>query len=319
MKRLLRVFIAFVLSFPGWSQAQTFPSKTIRIIIPFTAGGTNDILARLLGPKLSAALGQPVIVDNRPGGNTVIASQALLSADKDGHTLLLPGNSHVVVPLLTRAPLPFDSIKDFQPVATLARTGLFLVVTPSLPASSLKEFIALAKSKPGALNSAAPGGSINQLATEMFNSLAAVKLVHIPYKGSAPAVADVMAGQAQLSFQTPATVLGNVRSGKLKVLAISGETSFPDPKVPTFTQAGLPGFDIGLWFGLLAPAGTPRPAVDRLNAEVGKILLDPEFREKVAAQGLEVFTSSPEQYGAMLKAESEKFARIVREAKIEPQ
>ena len=315
--RLLVLIVLFIL--PGFAQAQAFPSKTIRIIIPFTAGGTNDILARLLGPKLSAALGQPVIVDNRPGGNTVIASQALLAADKDGHTLLLPGNSHVVVPHLTRTPLPFDSVKDFQPVATLARTGLFLVVTPSLPANDLREFIALAKSKPGALNSAAPGGSINQLATEMFNSLAGVKLVHIPYKGSAPAVADVMAGQAQLSFQTPATVLGNVRSGKLKVLAISGETPFSDPKVPTFAQAGLPGFDIGLWFGLLAPAGTPRPAVDRLNAEVGKILLDPEFREKVAAQGLEVFTSSPEKYGEMLKAESEKFARIVREAKIDPQ
>ena len=315
--RLLALICLLLLS--GFAQAQAFPSKTIRIIIPFTAGGTNDILARLLGPKLSAALGQPVIVDNRPGGNTVIASQALLAAEKDGHTLLLPGNSHVVVPLLTRAPLPFDSIRDFQPVATLARTGLFLVVTPSLPAHDLREFIALAKSKPGALNSAAPGGSINQLATEMFNSLAGVKLVHIPYKGSAPAVADVMAGQAQLSFQTPATVLGSVRSGKLKVIAISGDAPFPDPRVPTFTQAGLPGFDIGLWFGLLAPAGTPRAAVDRLNTEVGKILLDPEFREKVAAQGLEVFTSSPEQYGAMLKAESEKFARIVREAKIEPQ
>ena len=316
----MRIFLFVLLLLSGFAQAQQpFPSKTIRIIIPFTAGGTNDILARLLGPKLSAALGQPVIVDNRPGGNTVIASQTLLASDRDGHTLLLPGNSHVVVPLLTKAPLPFDSIKDFQPVATLARTGLFLVVTPSLPAHDLKEFIALAKSKPGVLNSAAPGGSINQLATEMFNSLAGVKLVHIPYKGSAPAVADVMAGQAQLSFQTPATVLGSVRSGKLKVIAISGDTPFPDPKVPTFAQAGLPGFDIGLWFGLLAPAGTPRAAVDRLNAEVGKILLDPEFREKVAAQGLEVFTSSPEQYGAMLKAESEKFARIVHEAKIEPQ
>ena len=193
------------------------------------------------------------------------------------------------------------------------------MVTPSLPANSLKEFIALAKSKPGELNSAAPGGSINQLATEMFNRLADVKLVHIPYKGSAPAVHDVMAGQAQFSFQTPATVLGNVKAGKLKVLAISGETPFPEPKVPTFAQAGLPGFDIGLWFGLLAPAGTPQLVIDRLNAEVGKILAMPEFREKVAAQGLEVFASTPEQYGALLNAESEKFARIVKAAGITPE
>ena len=318
MTFLLRA-LALTVVLVGVAHAQAFPGKTLRILIPFTAGGTNDILGRLLAPKLSEALGQQVIVENRAGGNTVIASQALLAAEKDGHTLLLPGNSHVVVPHLTKAALPFDSIKDFQPVATLARTGLFLVVTPSLPAADLKEFIALAKAKPGALNSAAPGGSINQLATEMFNSLVGVKLVHVPYKGSAPAVQDVMGGQAQLSFQTPATVLGNVKAGKLRALAISGETPFADPKVPTFAQAGLPGFDVSLWFGLLAAAGTPRAAVERLNAEVNKILRDPEFREKVAQQGLEVFASTPEQYGAALRADSEKFGRIVKTAGIEPQ
>ena len=314
---LIRALIALLLVCAGLARAQqSYPSKPIRIIIPFTAGGTNDILARLLGPKLTESLGQQVIVDNRPGGNTVIASQALLASPKDGYTLLLPGNSHVLVPYLTNAPLPFDPIKDFAPVASLARTGLFLVVHPSLPARSLREFIALAKSRPGELNSAAPGGSINQLATAMFNNLARVKLVHIPYKGSAPAVADVMAGQAQLSFQTPATVLGNVRAGKLRALAISGETPFADPKVPTFTQAGLPGFDVGLWFGLIAPGGTPKSIVDRLNAEVAKVLAMPDFREKVALQGLEVFVSSPEQYGALLKNEYEKFGRIVKEAGI---
>lgn len=298
---------------------QGFPSKPIRIIIPFTAGGTNDILARLLAPKLGDALGQPVIVDNRPGGNTVIASNELLKSPPDGHALLLPGNSHVLVPYLTKAALTFDSLKDFAPVASLARTGLFLVVTPSLPANSLQEFIALAKSRPGSLNSAAPGGSINQLATEMFNSLAGVKLVHIPYKGSAPAVADVMAGQAQLSFQTPATVLGNVKGGKLRALAISGDTPFPDPKVQTFAQAGLPGFDVGLWFGLLAHGATPRPIVERLSAEISKILAMQDFREKVAAQGLEIFVSTPEQYGNLLRVESEKFGRIVKAAGIQPE
>ena len=315
-----RAVLAGLLSLAaGAAAAQAFPNKPLRIIIPFTAGGTNDILARLLAPKLGDALGQPVIVDNRPGGNTVIASNELLKSPPDGHTLLLPGNSHVLVPYLTKAALPFHSLNDFAPVASLARTGLFLVVTPSLPANDLKEFIALAKSKPGALNSAAPGGSINQLATEMFNGLAGVKLVHIPYKGSAPAVADVMAGQAQLSFQTPATVLGNVRSGKLRALAISGETPFPDPKVPTFTQAGLPGFDVGLWFGLLAHGSTPRPVIERLSAEITKILAMPDFREKVAAQGLEIFVSTPEQYGAALKNESEKFGRIVKAAGITPE
>jgi tripartite-type tricarboxylate transporter receptor subunit TctC len=304
----------------GHAAAQpAFPSKPIRIIVPFSPGGTNDILARLLAPKLTEALGQQAIVDNRPGGNTVIASEALLKSPPDGHTLLLPGNSHVLVPYLTKASLPFDSLNDFAPVATLARTGLFLVVHPALPVSSLKQFIALAKSRPGELNSAAPGGSINQLATEMFNSLAGVKIVHIAYKGSGPAVTDLMGGHAQLSFQTPATVLPFVNAGKLKALAISGEKPFPNPKVPTFTEAGLPGFDVGLWYGLLAHGGTPKNIVDRLSSEIAKILAMPDFREKVAAQGLEIFVSKPEQYGAMLKAESQKFARVVKGAGIKPE
>jgi tripartite-type tricarboxylate transporter receptor subunit TctC len=311
--------IAFFLLLTGSAGAQTFPSKPIRILIPFPPGGTNDILARVLGPRLSDSLGQPVVVDNRPGGNTVIASDALLKSDRDGHTLLLPGNSHVLAPQLSKNPFPFDAIKDFAPVATLARTGLFLVTNPGVQANDLKEFIALAKAKPGAINSAAPGGSVNQLATELFNSVAGVKLVHIPYKGSGPAIADVIGGQAQLSFQTPASVLGHVKSGRLKALAISGETPFADPKVPTFAQAGLPGFDVGLWFGLLAPGGTPRSAIDRLNSEVGKIIVSADFKEKVAAQGLEVFVSTPEQYGAALRAESEKFARVIKAAGIQPQ
>jgi len=312
--------MASIVALAGVAHAQQpYPGKPIRILIPFTAGGTNDILGRLLSQKMAESIGQQVIVENRPGGNTVIASQALLASAKDGSTLLLPGNSHVLVPYLSKAPLPFDSIKDFAPVASLARTGLFLIVNPALPANNVQDFIALAKSKPGALNSAAPGGSINQLATEMFNNLAGVKLVHIPYKGSAPAVIDVIGGQAQLSFQTPATVLGNVRAGQLKALAISGETPFPDPRVPTFTQAGLPGFDVGLWFGLLAPGGTPKAIVDRMNSEVGKILAMADFREKVAAQGLEVFVSSPEQYGDLLKSEYEKFGRIVKAAGITPE
>jgi tripartite-type tricarboxylate transporter receptor subunit TctC len=303
----------------SFAVAQAFPSKPIRILIPFPPGGTNDILARILGPKLAEGLGQPVVVDNRPGGNTVIASDALLKSERDGHTLLLPGNSHVLAPQLSKTPFPFDPIKDFAPVAGLARTGLFLAVNPQVPAADLKEFIALAKAKPGAINSAAPGGSVNQLATELFNSVAGVKLVHIPYKGSGPAIADVISGQAQLSFQTPASVLGHVKSGRLRALAISGETAFADPKVPTFQQAGLPGFDVGLAFGLLAPGGTPPAAIQRLSQEVAKILASADFREKVAAQGLELFAATPEQFGAFLRSEQEKFARVIKEAGIKPE
>jgi tripartite-type tricarboxylate transporter receptor subunit TctC len=298
---------------------QAYPTKPIRLLIPFSPGGTSDVLGRLLAPKLSTALGQPVIVENWPGGNTIIASDVLLRAAPDGQTLLLAGNSHVLVPYLTKAPVQFDPIKDFAPVASLARTGLFLVVNPSLPANNLKEFIALAKSKPGGLNTASPGGSVNQLAMEIFNSLAGVKLRHIPYKGSGPAITDVVAGHADLSFQTPAAVLGFVKSGKLKALAVSGETPSQDPAVPTFTQAGLPGFDTGLSFGLLARVGTPKPVIDRVNAEVAKILAMPDFKEQVAAQGLEVFTSTPAQYGALMKHESEKFAKVIKAAGITPE
>jgi tripartite-type tricarboxylate transporter receptor subunit TctC len=316
--RLLLAAAALALAAPATAQ-QPFPGKPIRILIPFSPGGTNDILARLLAPKLGEALGQSVIVENRPGGNTVIASDALLKSAPDGHTLLLPGNSHVLVQHLTKTPLPFDSIRDFAPVASLARTGLFLVVNPSLPPATLKEFIAYAKARPGAVNSAAPGGSLNQLATELFNSLAGVKLQHIPYKGSGPAMADVVGGQAQLSFQTPAASLGHVRTGRLRALAISGDTPYADPAVPTFAQAGLPGFDIELTFGLLAPGGTPRAVIERLNAEVARVLAMPDVREKVAAQGLQIFLSSPEQYAAHLRSESDKFARIIKAAGIEPQ
>jgi len=311
---------ALAIAFGSTVAAQApFPSQPVRIIIPFSPGGTNDILARLLAPKLGEALGQQVIVDNRPGGNTTIASNELLKSAPDGHTLSLPGNSHVLVPHLTRTPLAFDSIKDFAPVASLARTGLFLVVNPNVPAKDLREFIAYAKSRPGELNSAAPGGSLNQLATELFNIVAGVKLVHIPYKGSGPAMADVVGGQAQATFQTPASSLGHVRNGRLRALAITGSVAYPDPKVPTFAEAGLPGFDVGLTFGLLAPGKTPKPVVDRLNAEVTKVLAMPDFREKVEAQGLQIFVSSPEQYRAHLESESAKFARIIREAGIQPQ
>ena len=322
---LTRALLGAALVFPWAAGAQPaasqpgFPSKPIRILIPFAPGGTNDILARLLAPKLGETLGQPVIVENRPGGNTVIASDALLKSAPDGHTLSLPGNSHVLVQHLTKTPLPFDSVKDFAPIGSIARTGLFLVANPSLPANDLKEFIAYVKARPGAVNSAAPGGSLNQLATELFNSVAGVKMQHIPYKGSGPAMADVVGGQAQVSFQTPASSLGHVRAGRLKAIAVTGETPFPDPKVPTFAQAGLPGFDIGLTFGLLAPGGTPRPIVERLNGELAKVLAMPDVREKIAAQGLEIFVSSPAQYAAHLQSESEKFARIIKAAGIEPE
>ncbi len=317
--RLFSAVTCALLFVSGVAAGQPYPSKPVRIIIPFAPGGTNDILARLLGPKLTESWGQSVVVDNRPGGNTVIASDALLKSPPDGHTMLLVGNSHVLVPLLSTTPLPFDSIRDFAPVASIARTGLFLVVHPSIPANNLREFIALARSKPGQLNCASPGGSVNQLAMELFNSMAKVKIQHIPYKGSGPAVSDVIGGQAHLAFQTPIVVLPHIRSGRLRALAISSETAFPDPRVPTFGQAGLPGFDVGLSFGLLAPAGAPSAAIQKMSAEIARILSQSDFREKLASQGLEAFVSTPEQYGAMLKDEMAKFAKVINAAGIKPE
>lgn len=295
---------------------QDYPGKPIRMVVPYPTGGTPDILARLVGQKLSDNWAQPVIVDNRPGGNTVIGTEVVYKAQPDGYTLLSMSGAHVTTPLLTAT--PYDAIRDFAPVATLAVSEFVLVVHPSVAAGNLKELIALAKSRPGQLNFASSGSAgTPHLAGELMNAMAGIRMQHVPYKGMGPAVTDLIGGQVQLAFAPPVNFIAHIRSGKLKAIAISGDTrSSALPQVPTFAEAGLPSFEARSWYGVLAPAGTPTPIVNKLSAEIGRIVNLPEVREKLVGQGADPLVSTPERFAAMMKADASRMANVIKNANI---
>jgi tripartite-type tricarboxylate transporter receptor subunit TctC len=298
------------------SAQQTYPTKPIRIISPYPPGGTTDILARLIGPKLTQSWGQQVIVDNRPGGNTIIGSEAMVKSAPDGYTLLSILTSHVIVPNL--APTPYDVVKDFAAVATIANTQLVLVVHPSLPAKNLQELVALAKARPGQLNYGSGGsGTVTHLAGEFFNMQAGIKTQHIPYKGSSQALTDVMGGQVHMYFSPPIVAMPHIKNGRLKAIALSGDTRLPAlPQLPTAVESGVKGFVVNIWYGLLAPAATPRAIIDKFSAEVAKVLAMPDIREKLLSQGMDPFISTPDQFAALIKADLAKYARIIKTANI---
>ncbi len=295
---------------------QPYPYRPIRIISPYAAGGGNSIMARLLGQKLTEAWGQQVIVDSRPGGNTVIGTEATAKATPDGYTFLLAGSSHVLVPLVIKT--PFDAIKDFTAVANFAKYELILVVNPSFPARNLKELIALAKSKPGQLNYVTWGtGSVSHLGMEMLSQMTGIRMVHIPYKGTAPALVDVMGGHADLFLSTPSAPIPQIKAGKLKAIAICGETRSPAvPDVPTFAESGLPDFKPRSWYGLVAPAGTPKAIVNKVSAEIGRMVATPDAREKLEAQGVEPHYLNPDQFAAMMKADMAMWAKVIKTGNI---
>jgi tripartite-type tricarboxylate transporter receptor subunit TctC len=298
------------------SSGQAYPSKPIRVISPYPAGGTTDILARIVGQKLTEAWGQQVLIDNRPGGNTIIGSEAMVRAPADGYTLLSILTSHVIVPNLQQT--PYDPVKDFAAVGTIASTQLVLVVHPSVPAKNLQELIALAKSRPGQLNYASGGsGTVTHLAGEYFNMLAGTKIQHIPYKGSAQALTDVVGGQVHLYYSPPIVAMPHIRNARLRPLAMTGDKRLAAlPQVPTAMEAGLKGFELNVWYGLLAPAATPKAVIDKLSAEIGKILATPEIREKLSSQGMTPMISTPDQFAALIKSDFAKYGRIVKTANI---
>ncbi len=316
MVRVLTVGVLMAVAGQVFAQ-QSYPSKPIRFIVPYTPGGTTSILARLAGQRLTESWGQTVIVDNRPGGNTIIGSEALVKSAPDGYTMLLAASTLVVLPHLYKN-LPYDPIKDFAPVATLASSELVLVLHPSLPLNNLQAFIAFAKSRPGELNHASAGsGGSPHLAGELFNIMAGVQIQHIPYKGSGPLVTDLLGGQVQLAFAVPFAVLSHIKSGRLKAIAVSGESRLPAlPQVPTFTEGGLPGFNVTNWYGVLVPAGTPNEIINKLATELARFVAMPDTREKLVSQGVAPFISTPDQFAALLKAELAKFARIIKTANI---
>ncbi len=315
--RILITALLIALSgFAGGQQA--YPTKPIRFILPYAAGGSTSVIGRIVGEKLSESWGQAVIVDNRGGGNTIIGSEALVKSAPDGYTILMVSVAHIINPSLFRT--PYDAIKDFAPIATLCRTEQLMVIHPAVPANDLQQLIALAKSRPGELNYASANvGSPTHLAAALFEILAGIKMQHVSYKGGAPALTDLVGGQVQLYFSPPLAALAFIKAGKLKAIAISGTTRSPTlPQVPTFNEAGLPGLDVTTWYGVLAPAGTANAIIGKLSTELARILAMPEIREKLLRQGMEPFISTPDQFGAMMRSDMARWGKVIKAANIKP-
>jgi len=299
------------------STAPSYPSRPLRFIVPFAPGGSTDLLARFLAPRLTEALGQPVVVDNRPGAGGVVGAEIAARAPADGHTIVLGSPGPLTInPNLQR--VPYDTLRDFSPIALATISPFTLVVHPSTPAGSVRELLALAKAKPGELNYGSAGnGSVGHFSAEQFKALAGVNLVHVPYKGAGPAVADLLGGRLQLMFENLPTILPHVRSGKLKMLAVGTKTrSALVPEYPTIHEAGVPGYESSTAFGVLAPVKTPAAIINRLNREVVRALQSPELREKLSGLGLEAVGGTPQEYAVHLGEELAKYGRIVKTAGI---
>jgi len=302
---------------PGVAYAQSYPNKPIHIFVPFAAGGAVDALARIVSPKLGDSLGQPIVVENRPGAGGNLAADLVAKSAPDGYTLLLTTNGHAISPALYRK-LPFDAVKDFAPVTQLLATTLILVANPKFPAANTRELIALAKAKPGALNYGSTGvGNPLHLTMELLKISAGVDIVPVAYKGDAPLSTALMAGEVEVAVVPLATSVQNIKAGRIKALAVTGARRLASlPEVPTVAETGIPGFDSTSWQGLFAPAGTPREFVERLQRETAKALNAPEVRERLTGLGGEIVASTPEEFAAKFRADLAMFARIIREAKI---
>jgi tripartite-type tricarboxylate transporter receptor subunit TctC len=300
-----------LLSFSAWSQ--TYPARAVRIVVPFAVGGPADIYARFVGAKLSEALGQTFVIENRPGAGSVIGTDAVAKSPPDGYTLLMMSNTHTVNETLVPKK-PFELMRDLAPVAPINYSDLLMVVHPSVQASSLGEFIALAKSKPGSLNYASSGpGTPYHMAGELFKAMAGVDIVHIPHKGSDQARTSVLSGEVQMMFDAITTMAQQARAGKVKALASSGaQRSSITPEVPTLGEAGVPGYEATIWLGLMAPAATPRPLLERLNAEVTKVVNSAEVKETWGKQGAVPMAMTVEQFDKYLRDDIVKWARVVK-------
>ncbi|SFB78366.1 Tripartite-type tricarboxylate transporter, receptor component TctC [Polaromonas sp. OV174] len=323
MKLSKRLFMAVLVPFVliglvPQAQAETWPSKPVRIIVPFGPGGTADVFTRLMAQHLQTALGQAVVIDNRPGGNFAIGTEAVAKSPADGYNLVLVTSSHTLVEALGVNRQKYQLMRDLTPVAALSNAQGVLVVHPSVPANSVKELIALAKSQPNKLNYGSSGtGSMLHLEAELFDSMAGTKMTHVPYKVGSGARIDLLAGRLQLMFDTLDGAAPYVRSGKLRALGTTGKTrSLALPDVPTLSEAGVPGYEVQVVIGLMAPAGTPKPVVDRLNAEINKIITRPDVREAWAKSDGQVLVMSPEELGKTLSAEVEKWTDLVKTANI---
>ena len=293
---------------------QSYPTKPIRFIVPFAPGGSTDTLARTVGQKLSDALGHQVVIDNRSGGNGNIGMEIVARAAPDGHTIVLGYIANLGIGPSVFATLPFDPVKDYAPITQLAASPNIFVAHPSVPAKSFKEFIAYAKANPKKINFASAAvASLGHLAGELLNASAGIKMQHVPYKGSGQAVIDLLAGQVQVMFSGMSSVMPHLKAGKLRPLAVTGAQRSPAvPEVPTIAESGFPGFEATAWYGVLAPAGTPKPVVIRLHDEIVRVLKMPDVKERLENVGFELVGGTPEAFGAYIKTEIQKWAKVVK-------
>ena len=313
---------ALVMAQPAFAQATApasgaWPSKPIKVVVPYPAGGYYDVVARVLGPRMTDSLGQPVVVENRVGANAIVGTEFTAKSPADGYTIMVGGIGPHAINASLYPKLSYDPVKDFAPIVLVATQPTLLVVHPSVAAQSLRDLIALAKAKPGQLNFGSNGsGSTPHLSAEMFGSAAGVRLNHIPFKGSAPAVTAVLGGQTELLFGTASDVLVHVRAGKLRAIAVSSLKRLPSlPEVPTMSESGTPGFEATAWFAYYAPAGTPADIVGRLNADINRHLANAEARERLSAQGTaDIVGGTAEQLGSFTRAEIAKWAKVVKES-----
>jgi tripartite-type tricarboxylate transporter receptor subunit TctC len=312
---MLRAIVALILasaSSASWSQA--YPTRSVRIVVPFAVGGSADVYGRFLAAKLTDALGQPFVIENRPGGGAVVGTDAVAKSAADGYTLLIMSNTHTVNETLIPKK-PYDLMKDLAPITGLNYQDLLLVVNAEVKANNLREFIALAKSQPGKLNYASSGpGTPYHMAGELFNYMAGVNIVHVPHKGSDQARTAVLGGQVDMMFDAISTIVSHTRSGKLKALATTGKArSAVTPDVPTAAEAGVAGYETTIWLGLMAPAATPRPILEKLNAEVNKVINAPDVKENWGKQGAVAMGMSIDEFGKFLRQDVQKWSKLVKD------
>ena len=323
MIRTISAALTLGLAIPAQAQqpgdaAANYPSKPVKMVMPYPAGGPTDILGRLVAQKLTEAWGQNVLIDNKPGGAGMIGSVAAAKSPPDGYTLFLGGITTLCIAPFVHKNMPYDPIRDFDPVTQTTISPLLLMTHPTLPVKSVKEFIALAKARPGQINYASSGqGGSGHLAGELFKSIAKVDLVHVPYRGAPPALNDLVAGQVQSMFGTMLAAVPHVRSGKIRAIAVTGpKRSIAVPDVPNFAEAGLPTYDASSWNGILVPTGTPRAIIMKLNGALVKILHTPNVFDRLEADGPVAIGNTPEEFAAYIKAEQAKWSKVVREANV---
>ena len=311
-----------VLALPGAATAfaQGYPLRPLRLVVPYAAGGSTDVLARMVGQKLTAALGQPVVIDNRTGAGTLIATEIVAHAAADGYTLLMATPPLAIAPALY-ARLPFDVERDFAPVTNIAATSNVLVVHPAVPAQNVKELVALAKAHPGMYTFGSSGvGGASHLAVELFRSMAGIELVHVPYKGGSLAVTDLLGGRLTLMFANLTTVQSHIKTGRVRALAIgTAQRSLVVPELPTVAAAGVPGYEANNWNGMVVPAGTPRALIDRLQREIKAAVDAPDLRERLLQNAFEPIADTPAEFARYLGAERVKWGKVVRDAHVKPE